>query len=154
MAVPKKRKKMDDTMEDLIITEPSALQQKDLTSEIREPKRPAKTAHKLDNAFEIIESMRLDGEDDHEDVYEDVLPRKKKSAVKADLTASRVQEGIRVELTLDVLTPKEKVRQEDGHTGKDSKSPLYEVGFTVPFLWDLPILGPAAQTLLQHLKKK
>jgi len=147
MAVPKKRKKLAETAEDL----------KKSTSNQHKKKKPGKaakistkdSAKKIDNAFEIMKHI----EDD--DFPEDETPSRSDSTRERKLyspSSKSKQQGFRFRISLDALIPDKKSQDEDLESAPISRSHLLDIGVTIPFFWRFPIIGGIALKVVRSIK--
>lgn len=135
MAVPKKRKKLD---------EENAAQVKAESLDDSVPKPTKKTsskptkprADKVDQAFEVMDKIE------------------KKEQVQA-LEVHRFQppaeQGIHIRFKLDLVNLDDVLNLGDKEKEKKENSIVFD--FTIPYFWHLPLLNEVTRTVVQELKK-
>jgi len=104
---------------------------------------------KIDNAFKIMKHI----EDD--DLPEDETPSRSDSTRERKLGSSSSQskrQGFRFRISLDALIPDKKSQDEDLKSAPISRSPLLDIGVTIPFFWRFPIIGEIAQKVVRNIK--
>jgi hypothetical protein len=146
MTVPKKRKKLAETAEGLKKTIP-AQHKKKSGKVVRISTR--NSAKKIDNAFEIMKHIDDDDFPADEALEKSDSIRKEKS----DSSSSQSKrQGFRFQISLDALIPDKKSQDEDRKSTPIKKSPLLDIGVTIPFFWRFPIIGEIAQKVVRNIK--
>jgi hypothetical protein len=140
LAVPRKRKKLAETANEL----------KQNGSKSQRQNKPQKTvkisarnsSKKIDNAFEIMEHI------EKETSAEKTIGQRSNSTKSAS-PLERL--GFRFHISLDAVMPEEK-----GNRNKTAvplnKSSILDIGLTIPFFWKMPIIGGIAQKVVQSIK--
>ncbi len=145
MAVPKKRKKLAETANEL--------KQKGLKSNPKN--KPQKTAtisarnssKKIDNAFEIMEN--IEKETSAEKTSGKKAIGQRSNSTKSASPLERL--GFRFHISLDAVMPEKKDSKKKSQAPL-KKSSILDIGLTIPFFWKMPIIGGIAQKVVQSIK--
>ncbi len=132
MAIPKKRKKLDESVEAKIITESEEIPRE----QILKAKKTSKT--KVDSAFDMIDNVE-------KNITNKTIQLKKVD----DLVLVNPSEGIHIKFKIDAINWKNLL---------EGKNPINEqdgviVDFTIPYPWNLPIIGDVTKIVLKELAK-
>ncbi len=99
---------------------------------------------KVERAFEVIENLeKTSGKGDF---------RKTSDTRKHAGSKRKNESGIRIRISLDALISEkdtEDCREKDLHPGKAN---LLDLGFTVPYIWKIPVIGTLALKIVKHLQ--
>ncbi len=95
---------------------------------------------KLDKAISIMEN--IDRKIQAQDALVVVPPRQEQANTKAEVGPT----GINFKLSLDAVLP-----LKSGAKAKPEKTKVFDLGFNIPFIWDIPIIGPVAQQVIKQL---
>ena len=99
---------------------------------------------KVERAFEVIENLERTSQkgDAH----------KSRDHRKHGIKKGKEESGIRIRISLDALISEkdtETSREKDLHAGKSN---LLDIGFTVPYIWKIPIIGSTVLKIVKHLQ--
>ena len=99
---------------------------------------------KVERAFEVIENLERTSRkgDSHK------TSDQKKQGVKK----GKEESGIRIRISLDALISEKDTEtspEKDLHAGKSN---LLDIGFTVPYIWKIPVIGPTVLKIVKHLQ--
>ncbi len=134
MGIPKKRKRID-ALSAAAESAPSGKQNAYHQNIHMEPD------FRLDRAFEIMERIEAP------EVQEPEMPILEPSRKRME---KEIREGFRWHISLEALMP----HQSDFDNAPDvGTKPLFDVGFTVPFFWGVPIVGSLTQKYLRFLSE-
>ena len=158
MAVPRTRKKLDKSAENLKKTVGKLVEENKKRTGNRKPigdsskAKVIKSAEKLDKAFEVVENL------DKSIQQTSAVPVKKDSDIQERKDASIVplsgKFGFRFKISVDAIMPLEAEKTSPKDQDKAKKSSVVEIGFTLPFIWGLPVIGGLAKKLLKKLNKE
>lgn len=134
MAIPKKRKKLDESesVEAKVITEAEEIPRE----KILKSKKTSKT--KVDSAFDMIDNVE-------KNITNNTIQLKKVDA----LVPFNPNEGIHIKFKIDAINWKNLL---------EGKNPINEqegimVDFTIPYPWNLPVVGDITKVILKELSK-
>jgi hypothetical protein len=99
---------------------------------------------KVERAFEVIENLERTSKKDD--------PHKPSDSKKPGMRKGKEESGIRIRISLDALISEkdtETSREMDLHAGKSN---LLDIGFTVPYIWKIPVIGATALKIVKHLQ--
>jgi hypothetical protein len=142
MAVPKKRKKLDE--EDFSSnssSEPAA--DNTINSSPSKPtkkasSKPAKTRpEKVDRAFEVVDKIEK---------------RDHVQALEVQKFQPPAEQGIHIRFKLDLVNL-EDILNIGNPENKEKKENSIVFDFTIPYIWHLPVLNEVTRTVVQELKK-
>lgn len=132
MAIPKKRKKLDESVEAKIITEAEEIPRE----KILKAKKTSKT--KVDSAFDMIDKVE-------KNITDKTIQLKKVDAI----VPFNPNEGIHIKFKIDAINWQNLL---------EGKNPINEqegilVDFTIPYPWNLPVIGDITKTILREFSK-
>ena len=153
MAIPKKRKKMDSSDEELIGREPQEElvsvevlpatdePQKEAVPKRRQAKvRKKHTEADVDKAFEVVETLK-DGHLEPEEMKQLQLVRK---------VYTKEEAGIHICFTVDAVQLIDFIKNLEN--GKEEIKDYLEFDITIPYPWNWPILNDVAKIVISNLK--
>lgn len=145
MTVPKKRKKLDNTIEPSIVSENKATAEANVAEEKTTKPKRATTANahkspkaKVDKAFEVIDNI-------DKNIQDKAIELKKVNAI----TPYQGGEGIHVRFKLDMIRWQDFV---DGGKNKTEEDGIV-IDFTIPYIWNLPVVGDITKAVIKELVK-
>ena len=99
---------------------------------------------KVERAFEVIENL--------EKTSKKGDSQKTSDQKKASMKRGKEESGIRVHLSLDAL-----ISEKDTETSRErdlraGKSNLFDIRFTIPYIWKIPVIGATALKIVKHLQ--
>lgn len=132
MAIPKKRKKLDESVEAKIITEAEEIPRE----KILKAKKTSKT--KVDSAFDMIDKVE-------KNITDKTIQLKKVDAI----VPFNPNEGIHIKFKIDAINWQNLL---------EGKNPINEqegilVDFTIPYPWNLPVIEDITKTILREFSK-
>lgn len=143
MTVPKKRKKLDSSIEPTVMMENQP--QGETTPPVEKTPKPKKAATtvkspkaKVDRAFEVIDSI-------DRNIQDKAIELKKINAI----TPFQGNEGIHIRFKLDLIRWQDFV---DGGRSRTEDDTIV-VDFTLPYVWNLPIVGDVTKAVIKELVK-
>lgn len=147
MAIPKKRKKLAEKTE----RQTKAADSRSSRASRRAPQsRTLRTSSKkIDGAFDLMSHIE-DGDETAAETKRRKQPDslKKPSSAKSD--ADRL--GFRFHVSLDALMPNKARRNVDKRKQPVEESHVVDIHLTIPFLWDIPIIGELSQKIFKNFK--
>lgn len=99
---------------------------------------------KVERAFEVIENLERTSKKGDSPKTSD--------SRKAGMKKGREESGIRIRFSLDALISEkdtESSREKDLRAGRSN---LLDIGFTVPYIWKIPVIGPTVLKIVKHLQ--
>jgi hypothetical protein len=147
MAVPRKRKKLAE--------KPEHQKKRNRPGSQKQPsnKRKAEnsSSKKIDDAFKIMTTI------------EDKPKRRITTAKEKTLTPVEEKEisppkpsskrmGFRFQISLDALMPNKERRLSETRKKPIKESTVVDIDLTIPFIWDLPIIGGMTQKFFKNFK--
>ncbi|MCB1179004.1 MAG: hypothetical protein KDK36_15570 [Leptospiraceae bacterium] len=141
MAVPKKRKKLDD---DILVSPSASTEEGSISSETPKPRTKKKASpkvsqpkeHKVNEAFDVVDKIGS-------------------TATSGTLEVQKFQpqaeQGIHIQFKLDLIRLEDIL--EIGNPKDQEKENSIVVDFTIPYFWNLPILNEVTKTIVTELKK-
>jgi hypothetical protein len=99
---------------------------------------------KVERAFEVIENLdKTSGRADS---------HRSSDAKKTGMKKGKEESGIRIHFSLDAL-----ISEKDTETSRErdlraGKSNLLDIGFTVPYIWKIPLIGSTVLKIVKHLQ--
>lgn len=143
MTVPKKRKKLDSSIEPTVLTEnQTPVESTPVADKTPKPKKAATSAKspkaKVDKAFEVIDSI-------DKNIQDKAIELKKVNAV----TPFQGNEGIHIRFKLDLIRWQDFV---DGGRSRTEDDTIV-VDFTIPYFWNLPVVGDISKAVIKELVK-
>jgi hypothetical protein len=99
---------------------------------------------KVERAFEVIENLERTSKKGDSPKTSD----SKKSGMKR----GKEESGIRIRFSLDALISEkdtESSREKDLRAGRSN---LLDIGFTVPYIWNIPVIGSTVLKIVKHLQ--
>jgi hypothetical protein len=146
MTVPKKRKKLDSSIDPSVVTENAAQQEAQVTTAEKAPKpkkAASNTTHKspkakVDRAFEVIDSI-------DKNIQDKAIELKKVNA----MVPFQGGEGIHIRFKLDLIRWQDFVDGGKNRTEDDS----IVIDFTIPYIWNLPVVGDITKAVIKELVK-
>ncbi|MBK8397877.1 MAG: hypothetical protein IPL26_21895 [Leptospiraceae bacterium] len=146
MTVPKKRKKLDSSIDPEIVSESGTNQTENTTSEkVTKPKKAATSTSshksskaKVDKAFEVIDNI-------DKNIQGKAIELKKVNA----LVPFEGNEGIHIRFKIDMIRWQDFV---DGGKNKTEDDGIV-IDFTIPYLWNLPVIGDVTKIVIKELVK-
>jgi hypothetical protein len=146
MAVPKKRKKLDETAQELKkkSSEPTHRREAGRTEEVLS----RNASKKIDSAFEIMDHIQEETSthipSDEERTSRPFDSRKNNS--------KKERTGFRFHISLDAVMPEKKTDSRNRSPLPANKSSILDIGLTIPFFWKMPIIGKIVQKVIQNMK--
>lgn len=144
MTVPKKRKKLDNSIDPVVVSETAEkinLETNQAEEKVAKPKKAANTHKspkaKVDKAFEVIDKI-------DKNIQDKAIELKKVNSLTV-----QGNEGIHIRFKVDLIRWQDFVDGGRGRTDDDS----IVVDFTLPYVWNLPIIGDATKALIKELVK-
>ncbi|HMV44014.1 MAG TPA: hypothetical protein PK079_06125 [Leptospiraceae bacterium] len=144
MTVPKKRKKLDNSIDPVIVREEQDnvnLEANQVEEKVAKPKKAANTHKspkaKVEKAFEVIDKI-------DKNIQEKAIELKKVNALTV-----QGNEGIHIRFKVDLIRWQDFVDGGKGRTEDDS----VVIDFTLPYIWNLPVIGDATKALIKELVK-
>lgn len=133
MSIPKKRKKMDQPVEPTILVDST-----DQVPKEKKPKKTPRTKSKVDSAFEVIEKV-------DKNITDRAIELKKVNS----LAHYSKSEGIHIKFKIDII------RIEDilNNTARTPEEEGLVIDFTIPYPWNLPIIGDVTKAVIRELAK-
>lgn len=107
---------------------------------------PKENEKKVERAFEVIERL----EKSEKIKNETSESAKKKTAGKKDTEKS----GIRIHFALDAFVSESDTRQAGEKDLRAGKSKLLDIRFTVPYIWQIPVIGRTALKIVKHFQSE
>ncbi len=147
MAVPKKRKKLIEKSENLKKTV-RARSQKSNQKPLK-LKAIKKSSEKIDEAFEIMTHIENKNEKAAK-APKITKPVDQKKPSHPKPPSDRL--GFRFHVSLDALMPNKPQRNADKKKQPVKESPVIDIDLTIPFLWDMPIIGGITQKIFKNFK--
>jgi hypothetical protein len=143
MAVPKKRKKLDEEEEILVSAEASA-EEKKVTSETKENKTQRKSSYKPSKgkSEKVTEAFHVVDQIDSQTV----------SALEVHKFQPVSDQGIHIQFKLDLIRL-EDILEIGNPKYSEKKENSIVIDFTIPYFWNLPILNEVTKTIVKELKK-
>ena len=142
MTVPKKRKKLDSSIDPSMQTENQPPVEKTSAEEKTPKPKKAPTTRspkaRVDKAFEVIDNI-----DKH--IQAKAIELKKVNAI----TPFEGSEGVHIRFKLDLIRWQDFVDGGRSRTEDDS----IVVDFTIPYIWNLPIVGDMTKAVIKELIK-
>ncbi|HRG47624.1 MAG TPA: hypothetical protein PLX69_21405 [Leptospiraceae bacterium] len=142
MTVPKKRKKLDSSIDPSMQTENQPPIEKTPAEEkTPKPKKAPVTRSpkaRVDKAFEVIDSI-------DKNIQDKAIELKKVNAI----TPFEGSEGVHIRFKLDLIRWQDFVDGGRSRTEDDS----IVVDFTIPYIWNLPIVGDMTKAVIKELIK-
>lgn len=145
MTVPKKRKKLDSTIDPTILVDSQTPTEQNATSEKQSKPKKATTSatskspkSKVDKAFEVIDSI-------DKNVQDRAIELKKVHSI----VPFQGGEGIHIRFKLDMIRWQDFVDGGKNRTEDDS----VVIDFTIPYIWNLPIVGDLSKSIIKELVK-
>jgi hypothetical protein len=144
MTVPKKRKKLDSSIEPTVMMENQqpSVETSPASEKIPKPKKTATTVKspktKVDRAFEVIDNI-------DRNIQYKAIELKKINAI----TPFKGNEGIHIRFKLDLIRWQDFV---DGGRSRTEDDTIV-VDFTLPYVWNLPIIGDVTKAVIKELVK-
>jgi len=101
---------------------------------------------KVERAFEVIENIEKTSKKGDSPKAAD---QKKKSGKKA-----KDESGIQIRFSLNALISEkdtESSKEKNLHAGKSN---LLDIGFTIPYIWKIPVIGKAALKIVKSIQSE
>ncbi len=99
---------------------------------------------KVERAFEVIENLeKMSGRSDS---------HKASDSKKPGVQKAKNESGIRIRISLDALISEKDTETSGEKELRAGKSNLLDIGFTVPYIWKIPVIGPTALKIVRHLQ--
>ena len=147
MAVPKKRKKLGEKSESL--KKPVRIRSQKTNQKPTKHTALKKSSEKIDEAFEIMTHIENKKEKTAK------APKVTKPAALEKPSRSKPSSdrlGFRFQVSLDALMPNKARRNVDKRKQPVKESPVIDIDLTIPFLWDIPIIGGITQKIFKNFK--
>jgi hypothetical protein len=148
MAVPRKRKKL---------AEKSKSPAKKIRASSQKPKQTSKKhtavkapSKKIDNAFKIMTHIESKKKKSIKTPRVSAQPVEKKEPSLPKSSSDRM--GFRFQISLDALMPNKARRFSETRKQPVKESTVIDIDLTIPFLWDLPIIGGITQKFFKNFK--
>jgi hypothetical protein len=139
MAVPKKRKKLEDAIESL----PNFESNKEFSADSENFQKQKKTnkviknkQDKVDKAFDVVDQIEN--------------PETRTNALKVQKINEPSDQGIHIQFKLDLIRLEDIL--EIGKQKEDKVENSIVLDFTIPYFWNLPIINEVTKTFIQELK--
>jgi hypothetical protein len=100
---------------------------------------PGENDKKVEQAFELVDRLEK----------KDVLPKPVSVKEKPEEGQWAGPPGIRIQFKMDALFPREKSFRKNS-----AESELFDFRFTIPHVWQVPVLGNLALKAAKHLQAK
>lgn len=147
MAVPRKRKKLAEKPERRVKQIRPASQKQ--PSSKRKPLKAS--SKKIDEAFKIMTDIEDKTKRRIRAVKEKTPPPvEKKDASPPKPSSKRM--GFRFQISLDALMPNKERRLSETRKKPVKESTVVDIDLTIPFIWDLPIIGGMTQKFFKNFK--
>jgi hypothetical protein len=146
MAVPKKRKKLDETAKELKKKGSSSKHQRHAVK--TEEALSRNTSKKIDTAFEIMDHIQ-------EETSTHITSNEESTSGPMDSKKSRSTKertGFRFHISLDAVMPEKKTDSRNRSPLPVNKSSILDIGLTIPFFWKMPIIGKIVQKVIRNMK--
>lgn len=146
MAVPRKRKKLDETAKELKKKGSTPKRQR---HEVKtEEALSRNTSKKIDTAFEIMDHIQ-------EETSTHIPSNEERISGPMDSKKSRSKKertGFRFHISLDAVMPEKTTDSRNRSTLPVNESSILDIGLTIPFFWKMPIIGKIVQKVIQNMK--
>ncbi len=136
MSVPKKRKKLDE--ESVTQVQSEALENPESSTKVKKTSssRLAKPrSEKVEQAFEVVDKIEQ---------------KEPVQAIEVKRFHPPAEQGIHVRFKVDIITI-EDILNLGNQKEKKENSIVFD--FTIPYVWNLPIINEVTKTIIQELKK-
>jgi len=147
MAVPKKRKKLAEKSESRKSTVRTRSQKSNQEPTMHQAIK--KSSEKIDEAFEIMTHIDNKGERAAK-APKITKPDSPEKPSRFKPASNRL--GFRFHVSLDALMPNKAQRNADKRKQPVKESAVIDIDLTIPFLWDIPIIGDITQKIFKNFK--
>jgi len=147
MAVPRKRKKLAE--------QPERQKKRARPGSRKQPSAKRKSAgsasKKIDDAFKIMTTIEDKPKRQNNAAKEKPPPPvEEKDASPAKPSSKRM--GFRFQISLDALMPNKERRFTETRKKPVEESQVLDIDLTIPFLWDIPIIGGMTKKFFKNFK--
>jgi hypothetical protein len=99
---------------------------------------------KVERAFEVIENLERSSKkgDSH----------KTSDQKKQGMKKGKEESGIRIRFSLDALISEKDTESSQEQDLRAGKSNLLDIGFTIPYIWKIPVIGSTVLKIVKHLQ--
>jgi hypothetical protein len=99
---------------------------------------------KVERAFEVIENLERSSQkgDSH----------KTSDHKKQGMKKGKEESGIRIRFSLDALISEKDTETSQEQDLRAGKSNLLDIGFTIPYIWKIPVIGSTVLKIVKHLQ--
>ncbi|MFH2065580.1 MAG: hypothetical protein ABIK15_10315 [Pseudomonadota bacterium] len=146
MAVPRKRKKLAETAENLKKNNPRPQDRK--RTKKAEKTLARNSSQKIDTAFEIMD--HIEEEPSFDGPFKEKIAALPVDSAKPGSTMERL--GFRFHLSLDAVMPEKRTGSKDRSSPPANRSSILDIGLTIPFFWKMPIIGDIAQKVIRNIR--
>lgn len=146
MAVPKKRKKLDETAQELKKKSPTPSHRRQTVK--TEEALSRNTSKKIDSAFEIMDHIQEEPSDPIRSDEE----RTSRPFDSRNTCLKKERTGFRFHISLDAVMPEKKTDRRNRSPHPVNKSSILDIGLTIPFFWKMPIIGGIVQKVIRNIK--
>jgi hypothetical protein len=146
MAVPRKRKKLDETAKEL--KKKGSTQQHRRHAVKTEEALSRNASKKIDTAFEIMDHIQ-------EETSTHIPSNEESTSRPIDSKRShstKERTGFRFHISLDAVMPEKKTDSRNRSPLPINKSSILDIGLTIPFFWKMPIIGRIVQKVIRNMK--
>lgn len=105
---------------------------------------PKKNEKKVERAFEVIE--RLEKTDKAANNVVEVPEKAPRGRKQTE------QSGLRIHFALDAMVSEDDTRKTGEKDLQAGKSKLLDIRFTVPYIWQIPVIGKTAMKVVKFLQ--
>ena len=105
---------------------------------------PRENEKKVERAFEVIERLE---KNDTAGNSAGETPKKKPRERKAP-----EQSGLRIHFAMDALLSENDTRKAEAKDLKAGPAKLFDIRFTVPYIWQIPVIGKTALKIVKLLQ--
>jgi len=103
--------------------------------------------NKVDDAFELME--KIDG-NPTADYAENPTGRQK----PAEKARKGLQSGLRIRFGVDAMISDSDIRAARQSDLRPGEATLFDLGITLPYIWQLPVVGKKVLKLVKHFQKE
>ncbi len=105
---------------------------------------PKKNEKKVERAFEVIEKLEKNDKDaNHAAAAPKKVPRGRMAVEKS---------GLRIHFALDAMVSEDDTHKTGEKDLQAGNSKLLDIRFTVPYIWQIPVIGKTAMKIVKFLQ--